>query len=519
MPWLHRIFVPQSRSTICRATLFNPTVAVSWPINTSSNSSTVLPGKPPLIQRRGRHRWTAKEDQELLALVGQHGNKWALISKTMGIPDIIGYMNYRRRWDTLRYPGKGQWTVAENEKLHQVVTKLTTQPTIGGRQTHFKYGLWVKVAKELGTGRSPNTCFQKWRFSVKNIVARGSKQNKQQLPLACQRWSEEERERLTNAIYAAARCKNDTDVDIRGARDKEPWLFIDPPPEKGMGHVKHKYWDYISLIVRTRTAKQCQTQCYINRQYILRKRQHQRSDQEGYDICQQPSNEQTKDTEEEIRHHRTTASSLTITDIQTLARAVQKHGRKWTHIKDVYFPNVKECTTLVYWHAQWEWAERLFGVDLLTIDPLAMLLEYDAHKRTALRLTGPQGTYDPTSSGRPMVVSVNMHRSNPLIPYYLALSKIDPTKHGRQSGVLERTSVAERSPAITDQVVQTVQKHNGDWVAVSRELRLPAVVCYNIGKAVLRASPHSGLVDVSFFSESTRRVLKTSMKSKARHSR
>ncbi|KAJ2571155.1 hypothetical protein IW140_001858 [Coemansia sp. RSA 1813] len=406
MPWLHRIFVPQSRSTICRATLFNPTVAVSWPINTSSNSSTVLPGKPPLIQRRGRHRWTAKEDQELLALVGQHGNKWALISKTMGIPDIIGYMNYRRRWDTLRYPGKGQWTVAENEKLHQVVTKLTTQPTIGGRQTHFKYGLWVKVAKELGTGRSPNTCFQKWRFSVKNIVARGSKQNKQQLPLACQRWSEEERERLTNAIYAAARCKNDTDADIRGARDKEPWLFIDPPPEKGMGHVKHKYWDYISLIVH-----------------------------------------------------------------------------------------------------------------LLTIDPLAMLLEYDAHKRTALRLTGPQGTYDPTSSGRPMVVSVNMHRSNPLIPYYLALSKIDPTKHGRQSGVLERTSVAERSPAITDQVVQTVQKHNGDWVAVSRELRLPAVVCYNIGKAVLRASPHSGLVDVSFFSESTRRVLKTSMKSKARHSR
>ncbi|KAJ2789410.1 hypothetical protein GGI18_002422 [Coemansia linderi] len=410
-------------------------------------------------KRRSRHLWTPEGDEKLASLVDKHGLRWTLISREMDLG--LSVMNYRRRWEVLHSTNQGAWTLAEDRKLERSVRTL-----LQGRAT-AKYGWWVQVAKLMNTKRTPRDCYWRWNSTVFRLSGASY------VPLRTQgvnirTWSEEEKRRFDDALSALTNSKDSTE-DVERAREREPWLVleVEPPFTLPAG-----FWLLVAEAVGTRTAQQC--------------RAHWLAPKHSYDSHQLPKD-----------------MILSVPEAKRLVRIVAKIGAKWRFIEERYFPQTP-YRRLFTIYSQWKKTADKYKVDLLAIDPEAMLIGYKPGASMAFRRTGPDGFYDPNGVLR--IVKVRPSRS-PLVPYLLAL-KQSPDRYRALEGsrtrldaLKPRRFIAKRMEAPYDadllhhgtdtlnQLIMSLKVHGEDWVAIGKDVGLRASLCRRLYKDAAKILP------------------------------
>ena len=92
-------------------------------------------------------RWSKEEDEKLLTIIENHGERWSLIAKQF--PDR-SEVQCHRRWSKVVNPEivKGTWTKEEDEKVVELVRKYGTKR-------------WTLVAQHL-KGRLAKQCRERW---------------------------------------------------------------------------------------------------------------------------------------------------------------------------------------------------------------------------------------------------------------------------------------------------------------------------------------------------------------------
>ncbi|KAJ2897961.1 hypothetical protein IWW38_001548, partial [Coemansia aciculifera] len=323
--------------------------------------------------RRDRHNWTPEGDEKLLRLVTKYGLKWKRISKEMDLG--LAAMSYRRRWEVLQATKQGAWTLTEDRKLEQNVAALAQTKKFGS------YGWWVQIARLMDTERSPRDCYWRWS-NVINKPGGAPNASLRASDLNTETWLEDELSRFDGALSALLDT-GDSAAAIDRASEEEPWLVpvVEPRFTQPAG-----FWILISEMVGTRTAQQC-------RNYWV-----------ALDRLSKSGSRLRK-------------AAMSIAETKQLARLVEKHGRKWQFIQEHHFPHLPRGY-LFKVYAQWMATASAYKVDLHSVNPEEMLVDYTPGACTALRRTGANGLYDPSGS----MCFVRVAQSvSPLVPFHLAL--------------------------------------------------------------------------------------------------
>ena len=133
-------------------------------------------------------RWSKEEDEALKKAVEEHGTSWNKISQIVGRSNDSCKDHWRQVLQNKMK--KVPWTKEEEESLKTHVenflserSKSSQQNGSGGGSGSSSSNLtsgkkddisWVKVSKELGTGRTPQQCLQKWYKELcPSMVSRG----------------------------------------------------------------------------------------------------------------------------------------------------------------------------------------------------------------------------------------------------------------------------------------------------------------------------------------------------------
>ncbi|KAJ2823792.1 hypothetical protein GGI24_003590 [Coemansia furcata] len=412
-----------------------------------------------LTGRRSRYFWTPEGDEKLVGLAMKHGFRWTRISKEMGLG--LGVMSYKRRWEVLHSTNQGAWTLAEDRKLARSVETLVQRKLVP------KYGWWVQVAKLLNTKRTPRDCYWRWNHALRNLPGAPD------LPFHTKgvninSWSEEEHCRF-DAALSALTTTSDSAAAVDRAREKEPWLVptVEPQFTQPAG-----FWLLVAEMVGTRTAQQCRGHWLIV---------HRRSQ-----FGSKPSE-----------------MIASISETKRLARVVEQYGKKWKYIQDEYFPQIP-YNYLCSIYDQWKLTADRYQVDLHTIDPEKMLIDYKPGACTALRRTGDDGLYDPNGTLR--IVKVYNSRS-PLVPFRLALMrsfdhcqyleglKTAETTSNPLSFVLkgmEGTDDAQLLRCSTDtlnRLIRSLTAYGEDWVAIGKDMGMRASQCQRLYQGAVKILP------------------------------
>ncbi|KAJ1804849.1 myb-like DNA-binding protein bas1, partial [Coemansia sp. RSA 2599] len=365
-----------------------------------------------------RHMWLPGEDARLQELVSKHGRRWTRIAKEMDLG--IHSLSYRSRWQRLVRTKTTPWSSAEDEQLRAAVedVRKTRGTDVGSR------GFWPVVALKIKhTGSTSQDCSLRWQYLHDTRI------NKK-------KWSREECGRLQAALDMVS-CVSDPPASVACARHTEPWLLL---PTTSSISVIRGFWQEIARSVATRSPKQC----------ILK-----------HHFCKQQK----------------LGEPMAVEDVKQLARLVEKHGKRWTFFRRRFFPGFKDAELLRIYH-EWQRVGDWYGVDLHTIDPLAMLPDY-AGGSEALRPTGIDGRYSPHGA----LARVSVRDYGPMAPFKLALQIVGVVpRRDKDRGSApfvakasnESASLQWMAPHKIDEVVAAIGKHgDGDMEAVSREVQLP----------------------------------------------
>ncbi|KAJ2859622.1 hypothetical protein GGH94_005996 [Coemansia aciculifera] len=409
--------------------------------------------------RRSRHIWTPEGDEKLVSLATKHGLKWTTISKEMNLG--LSVMSYRRRWEVLHASNQGAWTLAEDRKLERSVEMLAQSKSIG------RYGLWVQVAKLMNTKRTPRDCYWRWNSTVRRLPGDSN------LPLRTKgvnikTWSEVELRRFSDALSALT-DSGDSTAAVDRAREKEPWLvpMVEPQFTQPAG-----FWTLVAENVGTRTAQQC--------------RSHWQVVKTTSQFGNRPSD-----------------MIISVSETKRLARIVEQHGKRWTYIHEHHFPRIPYhylCSV----YNQWRRTADKYQVDLHTVDPEKMLIDYEPGSCTALRRTGTNGLYDPNGTLR--IVKV-FHSRSPLVPFRLALMpSLDHCRYleGSKSGATTfkpRSFIMKGNEASHDadllhcgtdtlnRLIKSLAAYGEDWVAIGKDMGLRASQCQRLYNDVVKILP------------------------------
>ncbi|KAJ2578214.1 hypothetical protein GGH95_003439, partial [Coemansia sp. RSA 1836] len=399
--------------------------------------------------RRNRHIWTPDGDAKLVSLVSKHGLKWTRIGEEMGLD--LSAMSYRRRWEVLHATNQGAWTLAEDRKLVRSVEILVQ------RQPFGSYGWWVQIAKLMNTKRSPRDCYWRWNHTAHKLS--GVNINK---------WSEDEQRRFDDALLTLMDT-SDSDAAVDRARQEEPWLMpaVEPRFTQPAG-----FWILLSQMMGTRTAQQCRSQ------WVLLDRLSKFGGRPSKMI-------------------------LSIAETKQLARIVEQHGKKWGYIQDQHFPQIPS-NYLSSIYDQWTGTADKYKIDLYTVNPEEMLIDYKPGACTALRRTGADGLYDPDGTLR--IVRV-FHSRSPLVPFRLALmSSIDRGQYreGLRSGetpinsrsfipkgrsVSHEADLRRCGTDTLNRLITSLAVFGEDWVAVGKNMGLRASKCQSLYQDAVKIMP------------------------------
>ncbi|KAI9474650.1 hypothetical protein BX667DRAFT_507856 [Coemansia mojavensis] len=322
----------------------------------------------------GRYQWTKERDELLVKLVANKGKRtWADIAEQLGIKGDPG--KARSRWQVLQPKEHNMWTKSEDQELHQAIKDYIHAGNVFGR-----YGMWVYVAKQLTTNRSPRQCQSRWNNTLLPLQGK---------VVECTRfehvrswaWQAEEQQRLENAINQIKDVQG-SEQEMLLASQKEPWLLPDDPTK---GNRIKQFWTYVASQVKTRTPMQCR----VKWENSLQARE---------------------------------STGMTIEDAKRLAELVKTYGTKWKLLALNHFPG-KQPNKLHSVYCYWKKLESRYNVDLLQIDPFTRLRGYDGY--SAWRPTGKDGFYDP--NGQLVQIRYQGSRSI-LLPYVLACKRLAFTR-------------------------------------------------------------------------------------------
>ncbi|KAJ2634346.1 hypothetical protein GGF40_004262 [Coemansia sp. RSA 1286] len=422
--------------------------AVRSASSSASTTAAQSSALPAAIVGKKRHRWTAEEDRLLLQLIELHGRSWTLIAGKMGIKGDP--LKTRRRWEVLQPKARGFWTKDEDADLANVVKKFVD---LG--HTLSEKRIWVKVAHELKTDRSPRQCHTRWKTA---LLPRQGKA----LPFTrfenvhAWTWSNEETKRLKMAIVVAGQLLDPT-ADVERARKTEPWLLIGDDATKTL---RPRFWNNIASFVGTRTASQCR--------------------------CKWASM---------ITADKKTGKPVTTEEAQRLARLVKQHGRRWIYLHKHHFPT-RSSAQLVHVYSKWEQLEKKHNVDLLDLDPFSIIRDFDG--KSALRPTGPDGNYDPKG---PLVRIFRKGSTSFMTPYLLVFSNNRRRKESfriwRALNPTGNLSSGSLSVKFMDKLIAAIGRYGTDWMRVSKEVGSSIDICrrYAIGLSNTMGSIKNAITD------------------------
>lgn len=113
--------------------------------------------KSPLLYFWG-HKWTAEQDQQLKAAVGQVGGarQWKQVAECV---NGRTHVQCRQRWETMK-PGrvKGKWSSAEDQRLVSIMSGLR------GNAPN-----WTRIARQV-SGRTAKQCKYRWATQLDPTV-------------------------------------------------------------------------------------------------------------------------------------------------------------------------------------------------------------------------------------------------------------------------------------------------------------------------------------------------------------
>ncbi|KAJ2229598.1 Homeobox protein Nkx-2.1 [Coemansia sp. RSA 485] len=301
--------------------------------------------------------WTPEEDAKLLELADKHPSKWKLIAEKLGTDK--GFHACFYRWHKHHEIECKSWTKEEDERLAEIVGGILKH----AERFKAKKIDWKLVSDKIGNNRYSYQCKYRWMALSSRTRENG----------ADTYWTAEEIDRLDKAIAMIERL-GDTDAMIEKAEQNEPWLLTlnvkKVPRPNGLGLE-------LAARVKTKTAHQC-----IFKLSSLRKTPERRV--------------------------------FTHKDYCQLMDLIDKYGSRKAYIAKHYFPDYTPYSLCVL-VGHWKYTSKSLGVDLRAVDPATMLISYDGDRK-GVRLTGPDGYYDP--NGVPMVVKA--YKKTELVLYYLA---------------------------------------------------------------------------------------------------
>ncbi|KAJ2850110.1 hypothetical protein IWW36_002165 [Coemansia brasiliensis] len=378
-----------------------------------------------------RYQWTKERDKLLVELVTNKGDAtWADIAKQLGIKGDPG--KARSRWKVLQPKEHTTWTGIEDRELHQAIKDYMRAGNAFGQR-----GMWVYVAKQLTTNRSPQQCHSRWTNALLPRQGKVIEYTRFER-IRGWLWHTEELVRLEKAIRQIKNVQDSASETIL-VTQKEPWLL---PDDVTQGNRMRQYWMYVASRVRTRTPMQCR------RKWVS--------------YLQNSS-----------------SASISIEEVKRLAELVKSCGSKWKFLAFNYFPG-KEPKELCSAYRSWQRIERIYKVDLLQIDPFARLQGYNG--RSAWRPTGKDGFYDP--NGQLVRVSLRGKMSI-LAPYVLAcMHVIHPKRRPRSVGLSLWSAFGGKkaSPEVIDQLVAALVTYGNDWISISRSLNMPMLACRRLAE-------------------------------------
>ncbi|KAJ1956775.1 Myblike DNAbinding domain-containing protein [Linderina pennispora] len=380
---------------------------------------------------RQRIKWTEDMDETLQQLVAEHGHAWTRIATALNLKGKA--MHVRRRWESLQPMTRSMWTKAEDAKLARAITNLMARDI-----SPQEHGWWVMVAEEVGTGRTPRQCQARW---AKTLIPRQGR-----VPsavrfdgIALWHWTPDEEQRLRQTIKCIETVADQPDVVEQCEKD-EPWLLFsrNTPPRY--------FWNFVSSQVGPRTPAQC-----ISKWFAL-----------------------NKSAKSQV------TSAMTCEDIVRLVKFVRTQDTKrwieWTK----KFPGYT-WKQLYSAYRNWCTLEQRYKTDLLSIDPLSMIQDFDG--RSAMRPTDSNGYYDKDGE---LVKVTFPGKAGPLGPYILALMKYYPPGSRRAGYVQSFARLGNASglgaggrmsSETMDKLVSAITRYRNDWVGISREMGLPIRQC------------------------------------------
>ncbi|KAJ1887766.1 hypothetical protein LPJ66_008944 [Kickxella alabastrina] len=140
---------------------------------------------------------------------------------------------------------------------------------------------------------------------------------------------------------------------------------------------------------------------------------------------------------------------MSVDELKRMVRLVGVHGGKWEFLRMHYFAHLSAYKIMAAYRG-WKYASRRLRVDLHTIDPDTMLVEYQGGL-TALRPTGPDGLYDPNGN---ICEVTGLSPETPLTP---SMEEESKKRKARLMAMRNFKSVVEKDRQATEITLDTIE--------------------------------------------------------------
>ncbi|KAE8147539.1 hypothetical protein BDV25DRAFT_160152 [Aspergillus avenaceus] len=123
------------------------------------------------------HKWTHEQDEELIQLISQHGQKFAHIARMIGRNDDDVVQRWKNRLEHRGTMKRGPWTEEEVVKLQNALQKtLKSLQEMGKERKRDIYEMdesliaWGQISDLMGNVRSRQQCADKWRKTRRKVM-------------------------------------------------------------------------------------------------------------------------------------------------------------------------------------------------------------------------------------------------------------------------------------------------------------------------------------------------------------